>query len=210
MVSVKVTFLYENDFSTNISQINCWFWFSIPPKLVDTFGTKSKLTDSRKVWFQGFQVKLYFIDDDLMFLVYVLHSDRTLVRSSPSCAQSNRRYQGPRWLTQGVLMKDHMQIFLIYEFFWLYLTYHALCISESCIKIKINLNFYFHTSLWCLKWFYEGLLGLHKTFKDTKKKCENKILSYFSLFSTGIATGRVNYYGYHGVQKHPWTATSEG
>ena len=31
------------------------------------------------------------------------------------------------------------------------------CISESCIKIKINLSFYFHTSLWCLKKFYEGL-----------------------------------------------------
>ena len=26
---------------------------------------------------------------------------------------------------------------------------------------KINLNFYFHTSLWCLKRFYESL---HKTF----------------------------------------------
>ena len=36
-------------------------------------------------------------------------------------------------------------------------------ISESCIEIKIELNFYFHTSLWCLKRFYEGL-GLHKTF----------------------------------------------
>ena len=31
------------------------------------------------------------------------------------------------------------------------------CISESCIKLKINLNFYFDTSLWCLEWFYEGL-----------------------------------------------------
>ena len=30
-------------------------------------------------------------------------------------------------------------------------------ISESCIEIKIELNFYFHTSLWCLKRFYEGL-----------------------------------------------------
>ena len=29
---------------------------------------------------------------------------------------------------------------------------------------KINLNLYFHTSLWCLKWFYEGLKDLHKTF----------------------------------------------
>ena len=30
-------------------------------------------------------------------------------------------------------------------------------ISESCIQIKIELNPYFHTSLWCLKRFYEGL-----------------------------------------------------
>ena len=28
--------------------------------------------------------------------------------------------------------------------------------SQSCIKTKINLNFYFHTSLWCVKRFYEG------------------------------------------------------
>ena len=33
----------------------------------------------------------------------------------------------------------------------------ALYISESCVKIKINLNFYFHTSLWRLKGFYEDL-----------------------------------------------------
>ena len=31
-------------------------------------------------------------------------------------------------------------------------------------KEKINLNFCFHHSLWCLKRFYEGLTGLHKTF----------------------------------------------
>ena len=31
------------------------------------------------------------------------------------------------------------------------------CISESCNEIKIKLNFYFHTSFWCLKRFYEGL-----------------------------------------------------
>ena len=29
---------------------------------------------------------------------------------------------------------------------------------------KIKLNFYFHTSLWCLNGFFEGLKGLHKTF----------------------------------------------
>ena len=32
------------------------------------------------------------------------------------------------------------------------------CIFVSCIEIKINLNFYFHASLWCLKRFYEGLI----------------------------------------------------
>ena len=47
---------------------------------------------------------------------------------------------------------------------------------------KINLNFYFHTSLWCLKKFYEGLKGLHKTFWGTTNKGENKNLSYFFLF----------------------------
>ena len=30
-------------------------------------------------------------------------------------------------------------------------------IAESCIEIKIELTFYFHTSLWCHKRFYEGL-----------------------------------------------------
>ena len=44
------------------------------------------------------------------------------------------------------------------------LTLKDLVISESCTEIKIKLNFYFHTSLWCLKRFYEGLKGLHKTF----------------------------------------------
>ena len=33
------------------------------------------------------------------------------------------------------------------------LTLPAPCISESCIKININLNFYFHSCFWCLKRF---------------------------------------------------------
>ena len=41
-------------------------------------------------------------------------------------------------------------------------------------KEKINLNFRFYTSLWCLERFYEGL---NKTFWGTAKKCENKNLS---------------------------------
>ena len=44
---------------------------------------------------------------------------------------------------------------------------------------KSKLNFYFHTSLWCLKRFYESLNGLHKTFWRTTKKCEHKNLTYF-------------------------------
>ena len=44
---------------------------------------------------------------------------------------------------------------------------------------KIKLNFYFHTSLWCLKRFHEGLKGLHKTFWGTTKTCENKNLTHF-------------------------------
>ena len=67
------------------------------------------------------------------------------------------------------------------------LTSNVLYISESCIEIKIKLNFNFHTSLWCLKRFCEGR---HKTFRDTTKKCENKnVTSFFS--SPGIGTGRV-------------------
>ena len=48
---------------------------------------------------------------------------------------------------------------------------------KSCIKIEINLIFYFHTSLWCLKRFYEGL---GKTFWDTTKKSENENLRFFT------------------------------
>ena len=57
------------------------------------------------------------------------------------------------------------------------LTLPTPCISESCNKVKINSNFYFHTSLWCLKRFYEGLKDLHKIFSGTTKISENKNLS---------------------------------
>ena len=48
------------------------------------------------------------------------------------------------------------------------------CISESSLKIRINLDFYFYISLCCLKIFYEVLKSLHKIFWGTKKKCEYK------------------------------------
>ena len=44
-------------------------------------------------------------------------------------------------------------------------------ISESCIKIKIRLNFYFHTSLWCLKRFYEGCSNIILRVGGTCRKC---------------------------------------
>ena len=49
------------------------------------------------------------------------------------------------------------------------------CILESYIKIKINLNFYFHTSLKCLKRFYERLnLTLFVQYRDGKGQKRGK------------------------------------
>ena len=58
-----------------------------------------------------------------------------------------------------------------------YLASIFLTIPVPTRREKINLNFYFQTSLWCLKRFYKSLTGLHKTFWGTTKKCENKNLS---------------------------------
>ena len=63
---------------------------------------------------------------------------------------------------------------LIYYPFRFILTLKDPLFSESWIEIKIKLNFYFPTSLWCLKRFHEGLKGLYETFRGTTKKCENK------------------------------------
>ena len=79
-------------------------------------------------------------------------------------------------------------------------SYIYLCVSDFMLTLpvpipdeekKIKLNFYFHTSLWCLKSFYEGLKGLHKTFWGTAKKCDNKTLTWF-LFQYNFqrCTGR--------------------
>ena len=60
---------------------------------------------------------------------------------------------------------------------------------------KSKLNFYFHTSLWCLKRFYEGLKGLHKPFEAPQRIVRVKI--YFNFISIQLSkmhgpTGRVN------------------
>ena len=45
---------------------------------------------------------------------------------------------------------------------------HLEIINPSCPnpgqREKVKLYFYFHTSLWCLERFYEGLKGPHETF----------------------------------------------
>ena len=43
---------------------------------------------------------------------------------------------------------------------------------------RINLNFYIYTTLWCLQRFYEDIKRLHKTFRGTSRKCENKNLIF--------------------------------
>ena len=45
-----------------------------------------------------------------------------------------------------------------------------------------KLKFLFSHFLWCLRRFYEGLKGFHKTFWGITKKCENKNLTSFFLF----------------------------
>ena len=61
-------------------------------------------------------------------------------------------------------------------------TFPVLCIYEIYVKIKINLNSYFHTSLWYLKRPCEGPKGLHKTLWDSTQKCEVKM--YVEFFSS--------------------------
>ena len=58
------------------------------------------------------------------------------------------------------------------KFFKNLLTLPALMLDQ---EKNNNLNFYFRTSLWCLKKFYEGLKGFHKTFWGTTKKHHKEV-----------------------------------
>ena len=68
---------------------------------------------------------------------------------------------------------------------------------------KINLNFYVHTSLRCLKRFYEGIKGLHKIFWSTTKKCENKNLVSsevsFTPWGEGASLALVGHHSIDGI-----------
>ena len=74
------------------------------------------------------------------------------------------------------------------------LTLSAPYISESYIKIKINLNCYFQTSLWCLKRFYEGLKDLEDFLKALLKALLKILLKALKIFfsSSGIGAQRFN------------------
>ena len=55
------------------------------------------------------------------------------------------------------------------------LTLPALCILESCIEIKINLNSYFHTSLCYLKRFMKAFKAFLKPFEEPQRSVKIKI-----------------------------------
>ena len=74
----------------------------------------------------------------------------------------------------------------------------VLKLSPSCPnprqREKIELNFYFHTSLWCLKRCYESVKGLLNLFEEPQRTVQIKILLNFHFNTTFWNTqgGRVN------------------
>ena len=73
------------------------------------------------------------------------------------------------------------------------LTLPAPCISESCIKIKTNWNFYFNFSWWYLKRFMKALKAFIKPFQAPQRSAKIKIsVNFFPL--SGIGAGGVNLY----------------
>ena len=81
-----------------------------------------------------------------------------------SLRKNKAKYMSERSMTVFVLRQCHPKLFS--------LTFPAPYILEGCSKINVSLNLYFHTSLWFLKRFYEGLSGLHKTFWGTTRNCK--------------------------------------
>ena len=61
-----------------------------------------------------------------------------------------------RFVVSKLLLPRKLVIFIFLPLQEQSLILHAPCISESCLKIKIKLDFYFCTSLWFLKRFYEA------------------------------------------------------
>ena len=78
-----------------------------------------------------------------------------------------------------------------YKKFLYFLPLPPHCISENCIKRKINVNFCFHTSLWFIKRIYEGLKAFIKPFEAPQRSAKVKIYVNF-LSLSGIWRGRIN------------------
>ena len=93
--------------------------------------------------------------------------------SSPRSASGNDH---PRTFLEKLTLALHNHFLTAIRVFQLNLTLPVPCISESFIEIKIKLNFYFHISLWCIKRFYYGLLGLYiKPFEAPQRSLKIKI-----------------------------------
>ena len=64
------------------------------------------------------------------------------------------------------------------------------CFKTFLSKLKTIFHYYFHTSLWYFKRFYEGFYCLQKTLWGIIKISENEKLSYTFLSLCKIVTGR--------------------
>ena len=78
------------------------------------------------------------------------------------------------------------------------LTLPAPYISESYIKININLNFYFHTSLWCLK-LYNSLSMYQDVERIIASKFLAQLLNFCKIYQWRQLTSRQCYYCFYAV-----------
>ena len=67
----------------------------------------------------------------------------------------------------------------------------APCISDNCIKIKINLNFIFTLLFGASKGFMKDLKAFIKSFEAPQRSVQIKFSVKFFFLRQGIGTGRV-------------------
>ena len=86
-----------------------------------------------------------------------------------SYSKSSRRY--PQRYMHITLGRPFLNVYCGLDFRQLISNFNPSCPDPVQ---REEIKFYFRTSLWCHKRFYEGLKGLHNTFRCTTNKCENK------------------------------------
>ena len=94
------------------------------------------------------------------------------------------------WKRLSIL--SNVQVWYVKHFFTPSLTLPIPCISESRREIKINLNFYFPTSLWYPKRFHEGFKGTTKAPQRHLQRHHKEMWKSFFSSSSGIGMGRVS------------------